>query len=90
MSPKINSRSNSRTYARIYCTPEERERWARYAHDARYESFSHFARAAIELLIGNPDLPGVVVVEEVIDQPNALNIEDIMRILAEIDAKARA
>jgi hypothetical protein len=32
----------------------------------------------------------VVVVEEVIDQPNGLNIEDIMRILAEIDAKARA
>lgn len=90
MSPKINARSNSRTYARIYCTPEERERWTRYARDSRYETFSHFARVAIELLIGNPDLPGMVVVEEVSDHPNGLNMEEIMRILAEIDARARA
>ncbi|MHA2273531.1 MAG: hypothetical protein ACXACI_16880 [Candidatus Hodarchaeales archaeon] len=90
MSPKINSRSNSRTYARIYCTPEERERWTRYARDSRYETFSDFARTAIELLIGNPDLPSIVVVEEVRELPNGLNIEEIMHILAEIDTKARA
>ncbi|MHA2233182.1 MAG: hypothetical protein ACXAB4_11920, partial [Candidatus Hodarchaeales archaeon] len=60
MSPKASSQSAPKTYARIYCTPKEREMWTQTARDLKYETFSDFALTAIELLRANPLLPEIL------------------------------
>lgn len=87
MSPKASSQSTQKTYARLYCTPKEREVWTQTAHNLKHETFSDFARTAIELLCANPQLPEIL--EKNQERASDENMAQIMRILTQIDAQVR-
>ncbi|MFX0113226.1 MAG: hypothetical protein ACFFB3_01635 [Candidatus Hodarchaeota archaeon] len=87
MSPSSNSRAAPKTYARIYCTPEERDLWTQIARNLNYESFTHFARAAIQLLSANPHLQEILRGTQGKDSDE--NLAQIMQILAQIEEQAK-
>ncbi|MFQ5978219.1 MAG: hypothetical protein ACE5OZ_08825 [Candidatus Heimdallarchaeota archaeon] len=87
MSPKASSQTAPKTYARLYCTPKEREEWTQTARNRKYETFSDFARTAIEMLCANPHLPDIL--EKNQGRATDENMAQIMRILTQIEAEVR-